>query len=94
MTKFTFNGFAGNDTLRINNPTGGLFGPDDGIVFNGGDNDDLLQVLGGTGTSGKYDVGPDADKGTLEAISGGTTQTITFTGLEPIEHTTTWELSE
>ena len=89
VTKFTFNGFAGNDAFRINNPAVGLFGPVDGIVFNGGDDSDLLQVLGGTGANGSYTVGPAGDEGTLVASDGTTTQTITFTGLEPIEHTTT-----
>ena len=90
VTKFTFNGFAGDDTFQINNPTGDLFGPVDGIVFNGGDDSDLLQILGGTGTSGSYTVGSGADEGTLVATDGTTTQTINFTGLElnPIEHTT------
>src|SRR5439155_7811947 len=35
-TSFTFNGLGGNDTLRVNNPAGGLFAPTGGVFFNGG----------------------------------------------------------
>ena len=36
VTSFTFNGGDGNDSVTINNPAGGLFGPAGGIFINGG----------------------------------------------------------
>src|SRR3954452_20442232 len=47
-TSFNFNGSAGSDVFRINNPTSGLFGPSGGISFNGGGQPgDVLENLGG-----------------------------------------------
>ena len=55
------------------------------LTFDGGSDDDLLRltgtVVGGTTT---YSVGPTADAGTV-VTNGVGQQTITFTGLEPIE---------
>ena len=68
----TFNSMAGNDELKIHNPTGDLFSPTaNDVIFNAGDDSDLLQVLGGNGSTGSYTVGPGADKGTLIAVDSG-----------------------
>lgn len=91
ITKLTFNGLAGDDTLIVNNPSGGLFAPSTGVFFNGGADSDQLKLLGGSGTSGFYNVGPTADAGYLEAVNGAT-QKVTFTGLDtakPIVETAT-----
>ncbi len=102
VTDFTFNGLAGNDVLRINNQTGGVFAPAGGIDFNGGDDNDLLENLGGGGAgyAQSYYVGTTdpigdpnlgaADEGTLITENGvDPTQTIHFTGLEPTNDTVT-----
>ncbi|MFO0867488.1 MAG: hypothetical protein U0935_00950 [Pirellulales bacterium] len=88
VTKFTFSGLAGNDKLVINNPAASLFGPVDGISFLGGADLDALEILGGAGSSGSYTPGPAADAGSLTQVSGLITQNVSFTGLEPIVHTT------
>ena len=36
VMSFTFNGGDGNNSVTINNPAGGLFGPAGGIFINGG----------------------------------------------------------
>ncbi len=88
-----FDSLAGNDLLRIANPTGMVFSPVSPvtslhvpIVYHGGPDDDALELIGGGGTSYSetYSVGPGSQNGTVSTTNGVNTQTITFTGLEPI----------
>ncbi|WP_197997062.1 hypothetical protein, partial [Gimesia chilikensis] len=90
-TDFTFNGLAGDDTLIINNPAGGLFDPVNGINFNGGTGGetlgDTLQILGGTAAIVEHQF-VDNNNGSV-FYNGEGTATITYTGLEPIDDTIT-----
>ncbi|MCO6454870.1 MAG: hypothetical protein J5I93_06190, partial [Pirellulaceae bacterium] len=81
----TFNGLAGDDKLIIHNPPGAVFAPTRGIVYNGGDDDDSLELTDGGGAAfvETYSVGPQQNAGTI-SFEGPQTQTIFFTGLEPI----------
>lgn len=55
------------------------------LTFDGGTGDDLLRLTGTVaGGSTTYSVGPAADAGTV-VTNGAGTQTIAFTGLEPVE---------
>ncbi|MHC4877918.1 MAG: beta strand repeat-containing protein [Planctomycetota bacterium] len=55
------------------------------LTFDGGaDNDDIQLTGGGVGATGTYNVGATSDSGQLLTMLTGT-QTINFTGLEPIE---------
>ncbi len=76
-------GGAGNDTLRVDY-TGGF---DRHVTFDGGPDDDLLQLIGGGDNfSGTYDVGLSSDQGTVSYQDGtGNSQVVTFAGLEPID---------
>ncbi|NLF68877.1 MAG: hypothetical protein GX575_07460, partial [Candidatus Anammoximicrobium sp.] len=91
VTSFQFDGLAGNDTLIINNPANSVFGPTGGITFNGGPQTvaDTLTLAGGGGAgfTETYTVGPAVDEGTIVTTNGTVTQTIHFTGLEPINDT-------
>ena len=87
LTSLAFNGLNEDDTMRINNPiAGGLIAPVGGINFDGGGGMDLLQVLGGSGSTGGY-TPTGTSSGTLTASDASLAQTINFTGLEPVEHT-------
>jgi hypothetical protein len=87
----TVNGLAGNDTLRIINPDGGLFAPPGGIDYDGGlqdgDPGDSLVVEGGSADSGSYSAGALPSSGTITKARDGLTQTIRYTGLEPVVDT-------
>ena len=69
VTSFTFNGGDGNDSVTINNPAGGLFGPAGGIFVNGGAQTgapgDSLTLAGGSGGQATYSFGPTPDAGTI-----------------------------
>jgi hypothetical protein len=69
VTSFTFNGGDGNDSVTINNPAGGLFGPAGGIFINGGAQTgppgDSLTLAGGSGGQATYSFGPTPDAGTI-----------------------------
>ncbi len=96
LTKFSFIGGTGNDTLTINNPAGGLFAPSGGIDYNGGGQaGDTLELLGGGSNafSQTYFVGTTAppignaagDNGSgLIRFTGPTPVDIRFTGLAPV----------
>ena len=82
----TVNTFGGDDDLIVDN-SAGLVDLSNGIQFNGGNGWDRLILTGGTPVDTEtYDVGPAVDEGrvTLGVVDGGT-QTITFTGLEPVQ---------
>ncbi|MBV9467892.1 MAG: CHRD domain-containing protein, partial [Abitibacteriaceae bacterium] len=96
ILSFSFNGGAGNDTLIINNPVGGLFAPVNGINYDGGGQNgapgDSLQIVGGSETSATYTYGStDANghNGTITLVNGGTTALYHYTGLAPITNTGT-----
>ena len=69
VTSFTFNGGDGNDSVTINNPAGGLFGPAGGIFINGGAQTgppgDSLTLAGGSGGQATFSFGPTPDAGTI-----------------------------
>ncbi|MGZ0172130.1 MAG: Calx-beta domain-containing protein, partial [Planctomycetales bacterium] len=87
------NGGAGDDVVTIDFTTS-TPGQPRTITFNGDTgNDDLVLTGGGVMTTVDYTVGPNADEGTIvtdldgNAGTTGDRQTITFTGLEPVEDT-------
>lgn len=95
IDSFTFNGDANDNQLTIINPSGSLFAPAGGITYNGAGqtsatNGDRLQLLGGGGAgfSGSYTPGA-VGAGVIVHTNGTLTQTVTFTGLEPVDDTTT-----
>jgi len=87
----TINGGSGDDTLIIQNPTGGLLAPTGGIAFNGNGGFNTLEVQGGSATtgatSGPAHADPNGFTGTLIHTNGATVQTINYTGLAPISDT-------
>ena len=101
IASFSFLGGAGNDTLTINNPTGGLFAPTRGIDYQGGGQPgDTLNLFGGGSASYNetYFVGtttPPIGAGAgnngdgLLRFTGPNPVDIRFTGLAPIVDTVT-----
>lgn len=87
ISSFTFNGYDGNDLMRINNPAGGLFAPTGGIFGNGGNQrgapGDGFEILGGISTTALYTMGNTFDAGTVRHVHGQQTQVFQFTGMEP-----------
>jgi Calx-beta domain/Dockerin type I domain len=83
VSSFTFQAERGDDLLRINNPSGGLFAPADGITYHGGGSfyNDRLEVQGGSSAGGTYSPGPTLGAGTVTHAGGAAAQTIRFTGL-------------
>lgn len=56
------------------------------LTYDGGSGDDLLRLTGTVAAGAtEYSVGPAADQGTVVTAGGGGQQTISFSGLEPIE---------
>jgi uncharacterized repeat protein (TIGR01451 family) len=87
ITSFTFNGNGGTDLMVVNNPAGGLFAPSNGIFYNAtpgtGSN---LEDLGGSDIRGiSTPTSPNA--GTIQHIGNTVTQTITYSGLDPVVDT-------
>ncbi|MDA1251388.1 MAG: hypothetical protein O2820_19430 [Planctomycetota bacterium] len=77
----TINGGADNDTLIVDHSDS----VSRTLAYDGGTGDDLLRLTGTiAGGSTVYSVGPAADVGTV-VTTGAQTQTIFFSGLEPIE---------
>ncbi|MDB5336525.1 MAG: repeat protein, partial [Planctomycetaceae bacterium] len=92
VTSLTFNAGAGNDTLTIINPTGTVFAPTGGIFYNGEANTtgDSLTLQGGGGATFNETYAPSTvNNGVLVTTNGVVTQTVTFTGLEPVTDTVT-----
>jgi hypothetical protein len=88
VTQLAVSGGAGNDTLTIVNPTGGLFAPVNGISYDGGGQPaDTLEILGGVATQLTYTAGATHDAGTLMHTGAAGTQTIDFAGIAPITDT-------
>lgn len=96
IASFNFLASAGNDTLTINNPAGGLFAPVQGITYHGGGQaGDNLQLLGGGSAAFNetYFVGTTTppignaagnNGDGLVRFTGPTPVDIRFTGLAPI----------
>ncbi|MEQ9069404.1 MAG: hypothetical protein RLO18_21900, partial [Gimesia chilikensis] len=86
LTDLTFNGLDGDDRLVINNPTGGLFNPVDGVIYNGGTggetNGDTLEIRGGTAGTVEHRFVND-NEGAIH-YDDQFNATIVYTGLEPI----------
>ncbi|MDA1055059.1 MAG: dockerin type I domain-containing protein [Planctomycetota bacterium] len=86
----TFRGESGDDTLTINEGAGtqpALVVLADDIFFDGGSGDDLLHLeYTGTGAidNSIYRVGPGVTDGQVDHTEDSATQTIRFTGLEPV----------
>jgi hypothetical protein len=88
VTQLAVTGGAGNDTLTIANPTGGLFAPVNGISYDGGGQPaDSLEIMGGVATQLTYTAGATPDAGTLMYAGAAGTQTIGFAGIAPITDT-------
>ena len=86
LTDLTFNGLDGDDRLVINNPTGGLFNPVDGVIYNGGTggetNGDTLDIRGGTAGTVEHRF-VNHNEGAIH-YDDQFNATIVYTGLEPI----------
>src|SRR5262245_18306042 len=88
ITQLAVTGGAGNDTLTIVNPTGGLFAPTGGISYDGGGQPaDTLEILGGVAMQLTYTAGATHDAGTMMHTGAAGTQTIDFAGIAPITDT-------
>jgi len=71
---------AGSDLLRVTNPASGGSGM---ITFNGGADSDLIELNGNAVDSVTHSFISNSD-GSITSVLGGTTHSITYTGLEPI----------
>ncbi|MEQ1859298.1 MAG: FG-GAP-like repeat-containing protein [Chthoniobacteraceae bacterium] len=74
-------GLDGNDALTVDSTNGAIPIP---VSFDGGASSDSLTLTGGTATSDIYTPGPNPGQGTSTIAIGGVTQTVNFTGLEPV----------
>jgi hypothetical protein len=81
----TIVGGGGNDVLMVDNSAGAVLPNLTGIFYDGGVGNDTLVLQGTTTvTSNIYSVGPDNSSGSSVQVSAGGTQTVFFTGLEPV----------
>ncbi len=85
VNSVTFNGLAGDDTLRIVHDFAGVFAPSGGVFFNGGAGGDSLEILDGEATTVEH-VFTNASDGFIH-YNGSPTPNITYTGLAPIDDT-------
>ena len=77
-----FEALAGNDTLTVDNSGGLITVP---VIFHGGAGNDRLELVGSTAMdASEYTRGATSDAGVVVHTQGTTTQTISFTGLEPV----------
>ena len=74
-------GQSGKDGLTVDSTSGAIPVP---ITYDGGANNDLLTLTGGTATASTYNPGPGGGDGEHSLVIGGVTQTVSFTGLEPV----------
>ncbi len=76
------NTLAGNDTVTVDN-SAGLIAP--GIIYNAGEGADTLRLIGTTAvTSSTYTPGASSADGTVVHTLAADSQTVHFTGLEPV----------
>ncbi|NLX97024.1 MAG: hypothetical protein GXY83_12690, partial [Rhodopirellula sp.] len=78
-----FRTLGGDDIVTVDNSAGLIETP---IHFEGGVGSDSLHLTGNTAvTTAEYTPGATNDSGTIvHSIAGGPTQTVSFTGLEPV----------
>jgi Ca2+-binding RTX toxin-like protein len=74
-------GKAGNDTLTVDSTNGAI---PILVNYNGGANNDVLTLRGGTATADTYSVGPNPEQGRSVIVIGGVTQTVSFENIEPV----------
>ncbi len=74
-------GLAGDDALTVDSASGAV---PIAINYDGGNNADLLTLIGGTATQNTYAVGPSVSEGTSTIVMGGITQIVRFNALEPV----------
>ena len=83
LERILVEGLGGDDQLTVDSTNGAL--PfSNGVVYNGGTGSDTLTLTGGVATSSTYTVGPNPGDGVHTLVIGGVTQTVSFTGLEPV----------
>lgn len=86
INSLTFNAGDDADVLRINHPGGGVFSPAGGIVFNGQNGADSLELLGGTAIDIEHRYTNNSDG--FVFYNGSGTANISYTGLAPVIDTT------
>lgn len=75
------NGNTGNDQLTVDSTAGAFLIP---ITYNGGPGFDTLVMQGGTAISSHFTAGATPDAGVSTLLFANGTQTVSFTGLEPV----------
>ncbi|MCO6458749.1 MAG: hypothetical protein J5I93_25865 [Pirellulaceae bacterium] len=81
IAEIRFNGLAGDDLMTVDGSVGLVPIP---ITYHGEVGNDRLTVLNSQAVTATYNVGPDVGAGQLIHSAGNITQTINFTGLEPV----------
>ncbi|MDA1053079.1 MAG: dockerin type I domain-containing protein [Planctomycetota bacterium] len=81
VDKILVQGGLGFDRLTVDSTNGAIPIP---ITYDGGQDYDSLTLTGGTATSDIYSPGPNPGQGLSTIVIGGVTQTVSFTGLEPV----------
>jgi hypothetical protein len=82
VTSFKWDGGNGADIMQIVNPATGLFAPSGGVEFvSEGDPGDKLEILGGTATTGVFEVGPIAGDVRVTHVNGAATLAVKASGL-------------
>jgi hypothetical protein len=84
LSQVTFNGLAGNDSLKIDS-TNGLLSFANGIHYDGGTGFNTLTLTGTLPqTNDTYSVGPNPGQGKSVITTGATTQSVFFQNLAPV----------
>ncbi|MCY2927699.1 MAG: hypothetical protein NT031_20105, partial [Planctomycetota bacterium] len=81
LTNIVLDGMGGNDTFTVDSSNGLIPVP---VEIRGGEGRDSLTLSGGLAVSTVYNAGPTNDAGEIVTADAGTTQTVSFTGLEPV----------
>ncbi|WP_237607275.1 CHRD domain-containing protein [Roseimaritima sediminicola] len=81
IDRIVVEGGLGDDTLTVDSVNGAI---PIAIHYDGDQDFDALTLLGGMATSSTYSPGPNPGQGLSEITIGGVTQTVSFTGLEPV----------
>jgi hypothetical protein len=81
IERLRVSGGDGDDLLSVDSTEGAI---PVGITYEGADGSDGLLLSGGTATSSTYTPGPAPGAGRSENVIGGVTQSVSFTGLEPV----------
>ena len=75
---------AGDDSLTVDSTAGAFSVP---ITYHGGSGFDTLTTQGGTASENVYQMGMTPDAGLRTLVIDGVTESISFTGLEPVVDT-------